>query len=297
MARAAVKAKQAERAQAQAAKPAPRGRKRHAGGGNPNQDLFFMRIRRRQRWVFLGLAIVFAVSFAALGVGSGGNGGLSGLYSGLFGSSSDPVSKAQAEIKAATTPAANVKGYRDLANAYVTTGDFTSAISALKSGTGFKKSDYTLWSQLGELQKQQADTYAQQYSQLQQATQLKSPSSIIEPTGALAGQLGTNQIDQFYAQQNSAQTQQALQNAVNGYKDSLASYQSAAKYTPHGSLANAELAIVNAAGLAGNNKVELKAVKTYVGLAPNTPNLSGLEKLCKQLGGSCVPKSHKSHKK
>jgi tetratricopeptide (TPR) repeat protein len=243
--------------------------------------------------VFLGLAIVFAVSFAALGVGSGGGSSLSGLYSGLFGSSSNAVSKAQAEIKAATTPAATVKGYRDLANAYIATGNVTSAISTLKTGTTFKKPDYALWSQLGALQRQQGDTYAQQYSQLQQATQLQSPSSIIEPGGALAGQLGTNQIDQYYSQVNSTQTQQALQNAVNGYKDSLTSYQAAAKYTPRGTLANAELAIVNAAHLAGDNKVELKALKKYVVLTPNTPNLSGLEKLCTQLGGSCVPKSHK----
>jgi len=48
MARAAVKAKQAQRAKAQPAKSAVRrGRRKHSGGGNPNQQLFFSRLRRR----------------------------------------------------------------------------------------------------------------------------------------------------------------------------------------------------------------------------------------------------------
>src|SRR5207237_3170345 len=110
VARAAVKAKQQAKAKAQPAK-AVRGRRRrgHSGGGNPNQQLFFMRLRRGQRWLYALLALVFALTFAGVGVGSG-TGGLSGLYSGLFGSGSDPVSKANGEIK--NHP---VKGYRALA--------------------------------------------------------------------------------------------------------------------------------------------------------------------------------------
>src|SRR5438270_8092471 len=106
MARAAVRAKQAQAAQAQAASK-PRRDRKHASGGNPNQDLFFMRLRRKQRWVFLGLAVLFAVSFTLLGVGSGTGGGLTQLWNSILGNSSDAVSKAQGEIK--TDPA---KGYK-----------------------------------------------------------------------------------------------------------------------------------------------------------------------------------------
>ena len=90
MARAAVRAKQAQQAQARAAVK-PSGKRKHASGGNPNQDLFFSRLRRRQKWVFLVLAIVFALSFAALGVGSGNGGGLEQMYNGIFGGNGDSV--------------------------------------------------------------------------------------------------------------------------------------------------------------------------------------------------------------
>jgi tetratricopeptide (TPR) repeat protein len=56
-------------------------------------QLFFGKIRRRTKWVFAVLAVVFALSFAFLGVGSGG-GALSDLWNGrfgnLFGGSSGP---------------------------------------------------------------------------------------------------------------------------------------------------------------------------------------------------------------
>jgi hypothetical protein len=84
MARGAVKAKQAQALKgAKARKPQPQGRKRHASGGNPNQQLFFSRLRRRAKPAYLILAILFAVTFAFLGVGSGSNSGLDQLFSGL----------------------------------------------------------------------------------------------------------------------------------------------------------------------------------------------------------------------
>src|SRR6266404_1030383 len=115
MARAAVKAKQAQKKAAQPVKAAPRRQRRrgHAGGGNPNQQLFFMRLRRKAKLAYLVLAVLFAITFAFLGVGSGTNGGLDQLFSGLniFSGGGNPVSKAQKEIKDHPTAA---KGYRDL---------------------------------------------------------------------------------------------------------------------------------------------------------------------------------------
>src|SRR5579871_120893 len=134
MARAAVKAKQAQQAQAQVAVK-PRKQRKHASGGNPNQDLFFMRLRRKQKWVFIGLAVVFAISFAALGVGTGNGAGLDQIYQSILGGN-DPVGSAKAEIKA--HPA---KGYKDIANAYVTKNDLTDAMTAMESYLKYRKKD------------------------------------------------------------------------------------------------------------------------------------------------------------
>lgn len=286
MARAAVKAKQAQQAQAQAATKPSRKQRGHASGGNPNQDLFFSKLRRRQKWVFLGLAIVFCISFVFIGVGSGNGGGLDQLYKGIFGGSGDAVGKAQAEIK--TNPA---KGYRDLANAYVTKNDLPSAIGALQKYLAIKKTDATQWSILGNYQKQQADSYASQYQQVLQASQLESPGSVLRPSGTLGTALGTNPIDEYYSKQNQSVSGPLYQQATTYYTDSLASYQNAAKYT-RGTQerAAAEYAVFTAASNVGNRAVALAALKKFVALNPTTPLLKDVQKICKQLGGSCALK-------
>jgi tetratricopeptide (TPR) repeat protein len=288
MARAAVRAKQAQKAQAQAAVTPSRKQRKHASGGNPNQDLFFMRLRRKQKWVFLALAIIFAVSFVALGVGSGSGGGLEQIYQGLLGGGGDAVAKAKDEIK--TDPA---KGYKALADAYVTKNDLTDAIAALNSYLALKKgkTDSNAWAQLGGYEKQQGDTFAQQYQQVLQATQLQSPGSIFQPTGALGTQLGTNPIDQYYSTKNQNLSTPLYQQAIAGYNSSLTAFQNAAKYATAANRPAALLGVFSAAQLAGNTKVALRALQRYVDATPNSPNLKQIEAQCKQLGGSCVPKN------
>lgn len=280
MARAAVKAKQQAAAKSQPAKARRRG---HAGGGNPNQNLFFMRLRRRQKWVFLALAVIFAATFVGVGVGSGNGGGLDQLYSGLFGGSgSGSVAKAQGEIK--KDPA---KGYRDLANAYIQKNDLTNATSAIQSYLKINKKDVGMWSQLGGLQLQQGNTYAQQYQAVQAQAQAQNPGQSFQPTGALGGQLGTNPISQYYSSNSSTQGQQLYQQAIGAYSSSLNAYQTAAKLQPKS--ANLQYQVYNAAVYAGKYPVALKALQAYVQLDPRTPNLQQIEKTCKQLGGACKP--------
>jgi tetratricopeptide (TPR) repeat protein len=288
MARAAVRAKQAQAAQAQAAVKPSRKQRKHASGGNPNQDLFFMRLRRKQKWVFAMLAVVFGISFVILGVGSGNGSGLESLYNSILGSGGDPVAQAKAEIK--TNPA---KGYMDLANAYVAKNDLTDASLAMQLYLKVKKHDSNAWAQLGGYQKQLGDTAAGEYQQVQQSGQLNSPGSIFQPGGALAGQLGSNPIQDYYAQQNQNVTQPLLSQAITNYKSSLAAYQSAAKYAPRATRAALLLTVYSAAQLAADTHAGLTALKRYVQLAPNSPNLKQIEKACTQLGGSCMPSGKK----
>ena len=288
MARAAVRAKQAQAAQAQAALKPSRKQRKHASGGNPNQDLFFMRLRRKQKWVFAMLAVVFAISFVVLGVGSGNGNGLENLYNSILGNGGDAVAQAKAEVK--TNPA---KGYMDLANAYVAKSDLTNAILAMQLYLKVKKHDSNAWAQLGGYEKQLGDTAAGQYQQAQQSGQGNSPGSIFQSSGVLGGQLGSNPIEDYYNQQNQNLTQPFLQQAVANYNASLTAYQSAAKYAPHSTRAALLLAVYSAAQLAGNKSAALTTLKRYVQIAPNSPNLKQIEKQCTRLGGSCMPSGKK----
>jgi tetratricopeptide (TPR) repeat protein len=276
VARAAVKAKQQAKAKAQPVKPRARGRRKHSGGGNPNQQLFFVRLRRGQKWLYALLALVFAVGFAGVGVGSGA-GGLQDLYTGLFGGGGgSSVSKAQKEIK--TDPA---KGYRDLAAAYESKSDYTQAASALQSYVRIRPKDATGWADLAALEQTQAQNYAAQYQAAQQAAQLADPSTPFQPGGALAGAVGTNAAYQTSSQQATALASQLYQQATAAVTASVTDYQHATKIHPRDATLQEELAV--AAENAGNLKVALSALQKFVKLSPTPSVRSQAEAQIKQL--------------
>jgi tetratricopeptide (TPR) repeat protein len=276
MARAAVRAKQQAQAKAQPAKKRARGRRRHAGGGNPNQQLFFVKLRRGQKWLYALLALVFAVTFAGVGVGSGG-GGLSQLYTGLFGGGGgNSVSKAQDEIK--KDPA---KGYRQLATAYETNGQNNQAIGALQSYLAIKKKDANAWSELGGLELANGNQFATAYQSAQQSAQIADPSAPFQPSGTLATAVGTNAAFSQASQQANTAASTFYQQATSAYSTAVTDYQKAATLQPHSPAPLEELA--SASVSAGNIPVAIKALKTYLRRFPTAVNRLQVKAELKQL--------------
>jgi tetratricopeptide (TPR) repeat protein len=265
VARAAVKAKQQARAKAQQpAKARARGRRRHSGGGNPNQDLFFVRMRRHQKWVYALLAVVFMISFVFVGVGSG-SGGLSDLYTGLFGGGGgSSISKAKDEIL--KNPA---KGYRDLATAYEEKGNNAQAIVALSSYLAEKNKDAASWAELGGLQMSQGNTFSTRYQNAQQVAQQADPSAPFLPGGTLGAAVGQNPTYQDASQKAAARTSDLYTKATSAYAEAVKSYKAAAKIHPRNATYLQELA--TAAVNAGDSRTAVTALKNYLRVYPNAP--------------------------
>jgi tetratricopeptide (TPR) repeat protein len=291
MARAAVKAKQQAK-QAQAApKPRARGRRKHASGGNPNQQLFFIRMRRSAKPVYVGLAVVFAVTFAFLGVGSGTSGGLDQLFSNLniFKKDNASVSAALDAVKKHPNDAAS---YRKLATAYQAKGDTTRAIDAYQHVTVIKPKDATAWGALGGLQIAQAQEFQNQYSQAYQSQQLAAPSSAFKPTGKLGEALGTNPIEQAAASQANTATNDLYSKTLGAYQNAVSSYKQLAKLQP--SNANAQFQLAQAAQTAGDSTTAVAAYKAYLKLNPDTSTAAQIRQLIKQLSPAPVKPKKKS---
>ena len=285
MARAAVKAKQAQQAAARPKTPA-RARRHHKSGGNPTQQLFFERMRRKAKFVYFLLAILFAVTFAFLGVGSGSS-GLSDLFTNIniFHHSGTSVSSAQKEIQRRPN---DPKGYRDLATAYEGKAETASAITALQQYVAINKKDAKALTELAGLQLSQAADYQNQYGNAYQIQQQVSPSTSFLPTGKLGKAIGTNPIEQ-------AQSSLAGQNASNlgqrmslSYADAVSTYQQLAKLHPND--ANAQFQLGNtaqtAAQITGSPTFNLTAVaayKAYLKLSPDASTAAQVRALIKQL--------------
>jgi tetratricopeptide (TPR) repeat protein len=282
MARAAVKAKQQAQKEKKAAQPAPRrtGRRGHASGGNPNQQLFFIRLRRQAKPAYLILAVLFGVTFAFLGVGSGANGGLDQLFSGLniFSSGGTSISKAQKEIQKHPNDA---KGYRDLATAYEGKNDTANAISALQQYTIQKPKDVSAWNELGGLQLTQAQDYLNQYQAANQAAQLAAPSSSFLPTGKLGQAIGTNQIEQSAASDANSAVQDLQSRTQLAYTNAVGSYQKVTKLQPGN--ADGWFQLAQIAQQSGDVKTAVAGYKRYLKLNPNSTNATQIRALLKQL--------------
>jgi tetratricopeptide (TPR) repeat protein len=283
MARAAVKAKQQAKQKAQPSKAAQSkrggGRRRHAAGGNPNQQLFFMRLRRKAKFAYVILAVLFAVTFAFLGVGSGTN-GLDQLFSNLniFGGGGNSVSKAQKHIKEHPNAAS---GYRELATAYESKGDTDSAITALQSYTRIKEKDAKAWSELAGLQLTQASAFSQAYQNAYTARQLAAPSTPFLPGGKLGTALGQSKIEQAAAQQAEASVTDLQQRAQLAYNNAVSSYDQAAKLQPTN--ANAWILLGQTAQQAGDLKTALKGYKRFLKLNPDSTSAKQIRQLIKSL--------------
>jgi tetratricopeptide (TPR) repeat protein len=286
MARGAVRAKQAQSLKGQKgarspAKAHPHGRKRHAGGGNPNQQLFFSRLRRKAKPAYLILAVLFAVTFAFLGVGSGSNSGLDQLFSGLniFSSGGNSVSKALKETQKSPN---DPKGYRALATAYEAKGDTANAISTLQRYTGLKPKDAQAWGELGGLQLTQAQSYATEYQAASANQQSAAPSQGFRPaTGKLATALGTDPIEQAAASVANTATTDLYQKTSLAYSSAISSYKQLVKLQPKN--ANAEFQLAQAAQTAGDSTTAVAAYKAYLKINPSSSVADQIKQLIKQL--------------
>ena len=295
MARAAVKAKQAQRAKAQPAKSVVRrGRRKHAGGGNPNQQLFFSRLRRRAKIAYVILAVLFAVTFAFLGVGSGSS-GLDQLFSGINifgGGGGASVSKAQKEVQKHPT---DPKSFRDLATAYEGKGDTANAIAALQGYTNLKPKDVKAWSEVAGLDMTQAQTLTTDYQNAYTAQQLAAPSAAFLPTGKLATAIGTSPIEQATATTANTATSTIAQNIGAAYNAAVQAYQKVVAIQPENS--NAQFQLAQAAQTAGQSAVAVTAYKAFLKLNPTSSSASQIRALIKQLSPAPAKPAKKAKKK
>jgi tetratricopeptide (TPR) repeat protein len=280
MARAAVKAKQAQRAKAAPPKQRQHGRRRHAAGGNPNQDLFFIRIRRKQRWVFALLAGLFAITFAFLGVGSGSQ-GLDQLFNNIniFGGHHGPsVSSAQKEIQ--KHPQSS-KGYRDLATAFEAKGDTGQAITALQQYTGMKPKDAAAWTELAGLQSTQAQSYLNDYQNAYTALQLAAPSQSFVPTTGKLAQVFSNPIENAQRTNVQGAVSDLQQKVSLAYNGAVGSWQHVTGLQPKN--LNAWFQLAQAAQTAGETTVAVSAYKQYLKLNPSSTSAPQIRAIIKQL--------------
>jgi tetratricopeptide (TPR) repeat protein len=233
--------------------------------------MFFPKLRRQAKWVFLLLAIIFAVGFVVFGVGSGGGLGFLDIFNNNSGSSSSPSeTKARNRIKQNPKDAA---AYQDLSSALQAKGDLRGAAAALATYTKLRPKDAAALASLAGLytalgtRLQSSITTAQLQSQatsfptvvgggLEQNKQpVVSPNAIFQSLSELSN---TKLTDLFQKQQADYNQAEVINRRIVALdpKD-----------------ANAQLNLGQAAQSAGDTTKAIAAYRQFIKLAPDDPTV------------------------
>jgi tetratricopeptide (TPR) repeat protein len=178
--------------------------------------MFFPGLRRHAKWMFVFLALVFAVGFVGFGVGSGSS-GLGDVLQKWFSSNGGGpnISKLEATTKAHPKDA---QAFRDLASAYEGKQKTSQAIVALERYSRLRPGDTDALQELAGLYQQRLSALSTQYSAIQVAP-IASTTDFVPPSSTKLGQAYTDtnaladpidrMVQDYATQQQSQIAQQA----------------------------------------------------------------------------------------
>jgi tetratricopeptide (TPR) repeat protein len=246
--------------------------------------MFFMRLRRSTKPMFIFLALVFALSFVFLGVGSGSS-GLGDLLQGNFsfggGSSGPSIGKAKDRVEKNPNDAA---AYKDLGTAYESKGQIEDAIDAYRRYVQLRPNDDATLAKLGALYLSRGEALQRQAQAAQLAMQDVNPGSLFAPAGKLGTALTPDPVTQAASTKANTAATTAFQNMQATYGEALGVYRKLAQRSPKDPILQLQLA--NAAESASDTTAALAAYKRFVKLAPDDPSTPAIKARIKELKAS-----------
>jgi tetratricopeptide (TPR) repeat protein len=254
-------------------KPQQKKRKQRAAP-SWEQQMFFPRLRRQAKWVFVFLALVFAVGFVAFGVGSGSTGIGDILRGNFFGSNgSSNGSRIKADQKTIKNHPKDTSAYLDLAAIYQQENKQAQAIATLERAARIAPKNIDVLNSLANIYSGRAQEALTAYNSAQTAIS----SNYIAPPYADAGDFGQAFAQDPYSQSLSTSLNDAQSKAVTSLKTAETAYQraaTAAKGTSNE--AGAQLQIANIAvqavqllGQGSDTRLAIAAYERYLKLDPN----------------------------
>ncbi len=240
--------------------------------------MFFPRLRRHAKWMFLFLALVFALGFVGFGVGAGGVGFGDVIRDAAGGSGAPSIS--DSEQKVLDNPK-DAQAFKDLSTAHQAAGNTDAAIEALQSYIALRPKDEDGIRELAALYLQQASA-AQERAQIYQVrSDYLAPGTVRDTVFQLGGSPLTpdpitNAVSTAYEREISAaasEIQTASAQAVEMYR----------KITElHPTDPTVQLELAQAAQSANDTATVIAAYKAYLKLAPDDPTAPQVRRILKQ---------------
>jgi hypothetical protein len=227
--------------------------------------MFFPKLRRQAKWVFVLLALSFAVGFIVFGVGSGGGLGLSDILQGGSSTSGPSVKDAQKKIDKG-----DLTANKELADAYRAENKTDDAITAGEQYLRARPQDYEYMRTVAADYEGRASRQRDEATAIQdQVTSTTGGATFGLPQSSRLGRaLGTGRIDtelQTAANQKLTELYSGIQAS---YGRAAQLYKQIAAASPKDLLAQQLLA--NAAYQSRDNQTAIAASRRVIKLAPGT---------------------------
>ena len=239
--------------------------------------MFFPRLRRQAKWMFVFLALVFAVGFVGFGVGSGGS-GLDSLWSNVSGTSGGPsVGNARDKIEDGDRAA-----YKELAEAYRTEGKTDEAIAAGESYVRAKPADYAFMRTLASDYEGKAARQRDEAAAIQEElTNSTGTTFAISPDSVLGRALGTGRIDRELTTDANQKLTELYGGIESAYARASTLYQRVARVEKDDVLL--QMLLAQSAYQARKNGVAINASQRVCMLAPGSPDCTQAKNLIAQI--------------
>ena len=279
----------ADRRSVKSARPhaAPSTRKRDSDLVAIEETMFFSRLRRHAKWMFVFLALVFAVGFVGFGIGANQNASLGDLIGGNSGSASG-ISVGDARERLEKNPK-SAEAKRDLATALQEDGQTDEAITVLNGYVEQSPSDEDAVRELAGLYLARANALAQdaQLAQLR-ASYLTFGTTFAVPLDLGNGAtLGPDPIDEAISTQASQEVSAAYGKAQAAYESAQSTYVKLAAVSPRDP--NVQLELAQAAQQSGDTATAISAYERFIELAPDDPSASVVKQQIQQLKAAQAP--------
>jgi tetratricopeptide (TPR) repeat protein len=250
--------------------------------------MFFPKLRRRAKWVFLLLAIAFAIGFVAFGVGTGvGGTSIGDVLRDLIGQQSASTSLDDLRKKAQENPR-DANAQLEYASALQARGRTQEAIAALERYTTTNPKDADALRQLANLWGSVASKASQDAQIAQaQAAGVSGGQTFAAPESKFMQDVDQNKIAESLAGQFNARASASQARAQSAYAHEQKVYESLTLLLPDDPSLSLSLGI--SAQQAGDYASALAAYKKFLALAPNDPSAAQVKqqvKLLEQLQGA-----------
>jgi tetratricopeptide (TPR) repeat protein len=240
--------------------------------------MFFPKLRRQAKWMFVFLALVFALGFVVFGVGSGG-GGLGDVLQNIGGTSGGPsVDDAKKKIEKG-----DLTAYKELAEAYRANNEPDKAIAAGEQYVKARPQDDEFMRSLASDYEGKAIKLRNEAAAVQEKLNAQTGGSTFAIPGdtKLGKAIGTGRIDQELTSAATTELTDQYTGIESAYRRATQLYQRVAVANPDDVLLQQLLA--QTAYQSRQVSVAIKASKRVIELAPGSAEALQARQLLKQL--------------